>query len=233
METESRGAAAPTVIVGAEPCGNDGASGNGRIGFEELYQRAVSVLDEDGLVRLAKRKAAADRLQRLMRESGGHEVFDVAGVKLALCEYYMGCADGVCGRGIRKTFAACGVRLSDLFGAMDRNHELRTVYEYVRNVRNEAARVEAEELGVVAQEGQRRLVTEDGCRLNQRAVELSLKASMGDVYGDDGKDGGAKGDGKKVTYNLPNLTVNMIMSPAEIAAKGLAADARVGEVVNV
>lgn len=201
--------------------------------FGELYLRAVSVLDEEGLVRLEKRKRAAERLQRLMKESGRREVFDLEGVKRALCEYGMGALEGGRTRRIRDCFAKCGVRLSDLFGAMDRHHELRTVYEYICRTRSAEARAEAEELGVAAQEGQRRLVTEDGCRLNQRAVELSLKATMGDVYGDDGKDGGAKGDKKKVTYNLPNLTVNMIMSPAEIAAKRLDGNARVGEVVNV
>ena len=88
----------------------------------------------------------------------------------------------------------------------------------------------AEESASVAQESQLRLITEDGCDLNQRAVEVSLKATMRDVYGESNEVGPAK-DGKAgITYNFPNMTLNWIVAPG--AAGGAARNGGVAGAVG-
>ena len=63
-----------------------------------------------------------------------------------------------------------------------------------------------------------RLVTEEGCELNQKAVEVSLKATMKDVYGDG--DGASASDAKKsVTYSVPNMKATWISAQPGVAER--------------
>lgn len=187
------------------------------VSWEELLARAEASLDENGVATQAKREAAAEKCRARMEERGVRPSWNLDGVRRALAEYYRDCVLGECERGFRRVFAECGVHASDLFDAEGANPELRMVYEYIQKRRDEITRSEAKDLSRQAQAAQRRLVTEEGCDLNQRAVEVSLRATMKDIYGEDEKGGGGSDDKKGITYKFVNLTANWIVGPSEIA----------------
>lgn len=200
--------------------------------WKELVDRAEAALDDEGEAKMEKRRRAAEKRIRRMEERGIREVVDVESLRKGLCAYFADVTGGGRMRGFRRVIADFGVNVGDYFGgAEDRYADLKLVHEYIRGLMVKMAKDDAEETVTLAQEAQRRLITEDGCGLNQRAVEVSLKATMRDVYGD-GED--RKGEEKKpVIYSLPGLTVNMIMSPREIAAKKLDGSKLVSEVIDV
>lgn len=182
------------------------------ITWKELRSRAEASLDEQGLEDLERREGLVEKIRRRQERRGIRADVDVEGVKRALAAYHDDCVLRKCELGFKRCFALCGVKCSDFMDGRQLWPEFETVMRYIVKRRNEIWKMEALELGGRAQEGQRRLVTEEDCGLNQRAVEFSLKASMGDVYGD-GKTESGTGGGAKVVYNLPNLTVNMITAP--------------------
>lgn len=199
--------------------------------WDELVELAEADLDENGLASLDKRRHVAEKKWRRLKERGLPMHIDFEGAKRGLVAYYADCFDSARMKGVRKVFASVGARLVDYTGGVDYMPELWLAMDYISRHRKERDRLLAEEAGSLAQESQMRLVTEEGCELNQKAVEVSLKATMKDVYGEE-KDGGDKG-GSKVMYNLPGLTVNMIMSPEELAAKRLGGKEKVSEVIDV
>lgn len=188
------------------------------VSWEELLARAEAALDDKGLEAKERREAAAAKKLRRMRERGVEPKWDVGGIRRALAAYYADCVLGECRRGFRKVFASAGVVCADFFDARDAYPELRMVFEYIQAKRSEMAQTEAEELSRQAQAAQKRLVTEEGCELNQRAVELSLKATMKGVYGD-GDAGGERDAKKSVTYLFPNMRATWIVAPSEAAKR--------------
>lgn len=202
------------------------------ITWDELLFRAEAALDEAGLEKVVKRKAVAEKIRRRMEARGQAEFVDEGSMKRALCAYWADATYGGRMKGWRKVFAESGAKAGDfLGGATDRFPDLNTAFRYIQGLIGSMAREDAAETVALAQAGQRRLLTEDGCELNQRAVEVSLKATMKDVYGDGEKDGDAKR--KPIVYKFENLSVNMIMSPAELAAKRLDGATPVSEVIDV
>lgn len=188
--------------------------------WEQLLGYAELDLDERGEESWEKCKVSAEKKFRRARERGLAVEFPVDGVRAALVDYY---GIMVCGaegpRGISAICARHGVTTDALFVGQAYYPELRLVYDYVRNMGVKVAKARAVDIGIAAQASQERLVTEDGCELNQKAVELSLKATMRDVYGDGEKDGGASDAKKGISYNFPNMTVNWIVAPAELAKR--------------
>ena len=188
------------------------------VSWEELVARAEAALDEHGVEAHERRVAAAERISARNAKRGVSVKIDVGGVRKALVACY---ADYMAGgkSGVLKVFADAGVRYVDFRDGRALHPEFTLVMEYLKGVRDDVLRQAAEDLKSQAQDAQRRLVTEDGCELNQRAVELSLKATMKDVYGEDGGSGGG-GDAKKsISYIFPNMTVNWIVAPGELARK--------------
>lgn len=201
------------------------------VSWEELVARASAALDERGEKAHQNRVDSAARISERNAKRGVSVEIDVDGVRRALTAYYADCLSG--GRqGVMGVFAKAGVKYVDYRDGRALNPEFTLVMEYLKGVRDEVLRQSAEDLKSQAQDAQRRLVTQEGCELNQRAVELSLKATMRDVYGDGEDSKGAAGR-KPIIYNLPNLTLNMIMSPAELAAKKLDGKQLASEVINV
>ena len=198
-----------------------GISSAPEVTWEELLARAEAALDDKGLEAKERREVAAAKKLRRMKERGIEPKWDVPGIRRALAAYYADCVLGECVLGFRKVFAAAGVVCADFFDARDAYPELRMVFEYIQAKRIELTQTEAEELSRQAQAAQKRLVTEEGCELNQRAVELSLRATMKGVYGD-GDTGGEKDAKKSVTYLFPNMKATWIIAPSE-AAKQLEA----------
>ena len=202
-----------------------------RVTWDELLARAKASLDERGLERQAKREASAERIRRRNERNGVVLKFDRDGVRRALAAYYCDIVLGDRPRGYRKVFAEEGVVPSDLWLCEKVDADVMLVNEFINGEMHRAMRADAEEAGRLAQMSQRRLVTEEGCELNQRAVEVSLKATMRDVYGDGERDGDAKR--KPIVYRFENLTANFIMSPGELAEKRLDGATPVSEVVDV
>ena len=188
--------------------------------WEELLGRAQAALDEHGLEKQAKREKTAEKYLALLAKREITPTWDLEGVKRALAAYF---CDIVLGegrpKGFRGVFASEGVVVTDLWDSMDAYPEIRLVYEYILRQMKRSAEASAQELVGQAQRAQERLVTEDGCDLNQRAVELSLKATMRGVYGDGEKDGGASDAKRGISYSFPNMTVNWIVSPAELGKR--------------
>lgn len=188
------------------------------ISWEELVARAEAALDERGEEAHAKRVAAAERISARNAKRGISVEIDVEGVRRALAAYCSDCLSGG-GAGVMGVFAREGVKYVDYRDGRALHPEFTLVMEYLKGVRDEIVRQSAEDLKSQAQNAQKRLVTEEGCDLNQRAVELSLKATMRDVYGD-GEGSGGGGDAKKaISYSFPNMTVNWIMAPGELAKR--------------
>lgn len=188
--------------------------------WEDLVAMAEASLDEEGLRKLADQKVRGERFLANLRKRGRGR-FDEEGVRGALVEYYVSAVSDSCRRGFKEIFTARGV-ISDYLGGEYGYPEWRMVLKFAQEQMRKVSEIRAKEAAPVAQESQRRLVTEEGCQLNQRAVELSLKATMPEVYGDrsSGGEGGARDDRRAITYNFPNLTMNWIVSPAEMPKIG-------------
>lgn len=188
------------------------------VSWDELLARATAALDERGEEAHKKRVEAAARISARNAKRGISVSFDVDGVHRALTAYYGDCLAGG-KKGVMGVFAKEKVKYVDFRDGRALNPEFTLVMEYLKGVRDEVLRQSAEDLAAQAQDAQRRLVTEEGCELNQRAVELSLKATVKDVYGD-GEGSGGGGDAKKaINYNFPNMSMTWIIAPSEISAK--------------
>ena len=203
---------------GGTSSGADAAAEVPAVEWGWLLSRAMASLDEQGLERQAKREAAAERIKARMAKRGVKVGYDLDGVRRALAAYYSDVILSDRPKGFRKVFAEAGVMPSDFFDARETYPEFRLVYEYIYGRIKEVVATEAAEDVRQAQASQRRLVTEEGCELNQRAVELSLKATMKDVYGDGGGScGGGEADAKKaISYSFPNMTINWLVAPKEV-----------------
>jgi len=183
-----------------------------------ILAMAEASLDEQGEERLEKWRNVAAKRQKRMAKLGIRETADIDAMRRALCAYYADMlGDNRRVKGIKKVFAEAGASFGDFVGgAKDRYADLNLVYTYIQRLVREAAEADAVETVQLAQDGQRRLLTEDDCKLNQRAVEVSLKATMRNVYGEDG--GGAGGGGRDktaISYNFPNMTLNWIVAPGK------------------
>lgn len=186
--------------------------------WEELVERAEAGLDENGVTSLEKRRHVAEKKWRRLEERGLRMNADCNKVKQALVAYYADCFEAARSLGIRRVFARCGARIADYTDGKDYWPELWLVMDYISRNRKERDRILAEEAGSLAQESQMRLVTEEGCELNQKAVEVSLKATMKDVYGD-GEGAGASDAKKGVTYLFPNLKATWISVQPGVAER--------------
>lgn len=187
-----------------------GFDGDGwRDAWSRLLKRAEMALDEQGREHLARATAVADKLKAKNGIEG--EPAGTDGVRKALARYYADVAGDGGMLGFRKVFAECKVDPVDYFDLRELVPELRMVFNYILKFRDEMHKLEADEMGHLALDSQRRLVTEEGCELNQKAVELQLRASLKGVYGNEDKS--EKGGKSGVTYNLPGLTINMITAP--------------------
>lgn len=218
--------------VGSSSCSDDAVVPVKVPSWEDLVEMAEAALDDEGETKMEKRRRTAEKKIRRMKERKIREVVDVGALRKGLCAYYADVTGGGKVKGFRKVVSEFGVSVGDYFGgAEDRYADLKLVHEYIRGLMVAMAKDDAEETVMLAQAAQRRLITEEGCGLNQRAVEVSLKATMKDMYGPGDENGDEKR--KPVVYNLPGLTLNMIMSPGELTAKNLDGSRLVSEVIDV
>lgn len=199
--------------------------------WKQLVGMARLAMEDENEELVKKHEAMAARRQKFMYDNFIEETADLAALRRGLLEYYCEVVTTT-SRDVRGAFKRVGANYGDLHGGvLNRCFELWVVREYIVKLRGKIARAVAEESASVAQESQLRLITEDGCELNQRAVEVSLKATMRDVYGESNEVGTAK-DGKAgITYNFPNMTLNWIVAPGA-AAPGAAGNGGVAGTVG-
>lgn len=188
--------------------------------WKQLVGMARLAMEDENEELVKKHEAMAARRQKFMCDNFIDETADLAALRRGLLEYYCEVVTTT-SRDVRGAFKRVGANYGDLHGGvLNRCFELWVVREFIVRLRGKIARAVAEESASIAQESQLRLITEDGCELNQRAVEVSLKATMRDVYGESNEVGPAK-DGKAgITYNFPNMTLNWIVAPGAVGAAG-------------
>lgn len=194
-------------------------------GWNDLLSRAEGCLDEQGVAEYAKRKAASERKAARRRELTGSAKppYDWWMVKSVLVEYDR------CGR-FAEAVRACGGREAEVLEAKRWSAEIGLVYDFVWERLRERMRLRARDIAMSAQDGLERAVTDDECKLSVKALELALERTVPELYGDPGKlNGGGRGSGAQVVYNLPGLTLNLITPPKGL----LGAKCAESEVVDV
>lgn len=175
--------------------------------WESLLGDAMLSLDEQEEAQHAKRlEAAAKKLRRLGLSEPPVDRARVVRFLLA----YRGT-----GR-YRESLSSAGLTFSAATLAYDLWPESKAAMEYARRLKQrEREEVENDEIVDAARDGLRRLVSEDDCRLSQKAVSFALERLSRRDFGEEGADGKAGSRARAtVNYNLPGLTLNLITAPA-------------------
>jgi len=106
----------------------------------------------------------------------------------------------------------------EIVTALSKVPDVRMAYLFLRDRRNEAMELENEDILVAARKSLKTLVEKPGCEINVKAVTFAMekldRKNFGSVRNAD--DGGRA----PVVYNIPNLTMNLIVAPGELAADG-------------
>lgn len=179
-------------------------------GWDALYGRARLVLDEDGAAAEAKRREVAAK--KLRRAGLDAPPVDLGLVKRALVEYART-------KRYLPALESAGVGRDDMNLAYDLWPEAKTVYEYVRRMRDEARGQEMEEVADLATDKLKTLLRDDEgkCMVNAKLVMQTLERLDRRRFGEDGSCAdGAKGggDGEPMVYQISNVQMNLIGSDA-------------------
>ena len=182
--------------------------------WTDLVGRVRCSMDEQELSALVKREAAMKaKYERLWKTTHRRKPpFDLAKVRDALVRYERSCV-------FSRAVKAAGCSEADVVEARKWDADVALVYDFILDRATEVMRLRARDIAVEAQEGLETAVTTEGCKLNVKALELALERGASEVYGDPGKKGagGRTTKGAGVVYSLPNLTVNMITAPGDLA----------------
>lgn len=177
--------------------------------WEALLERCLMSLDEAAEESLRKSCDAAKR--KLARLGLREPPIDKAKVKKFLLLYSK----------LEKRHGKCleesGIDKTMLLTAYDLWPEAKFVRDYVRGLRHRAIEMGNEDRLADALDSLDRLNTEEDCKLNAKTVMFTLSSLDRKNYGD--QKVAAQGGKAAVTYIIPNLTANLIMSPAEIAER--------------
>ena len=76
------------------------------------------------------------------------------------------------------------------------------------------------EAPAMAQRSMVRLLTEEGCELNERAMEFALKTLRKETFGDSAGDEGQKGK-SPIVYQISGVQVNNTLIAGDMMAKAL------------
>ena len=157
----------------------------GSSAWKALLGRAVLALAEEGISAYRKRKDALERkLERNLSETGlTVPPYDFYMVQEVLVEYDK-C--GIFTEAIRN----CGAKESECIEARAWDADIKLVWDFVRERIKARLAARASDIAQEAQEGLRRLVTDEECKLNVKALKMALESVAPELYG-----GGAKGSG--------------------------------------
>lgn len=175
--------------------------------WKALLSRAVMALDEDMLSSYRKRKEALERkLERNLSENGlTVPPYDFYMVQEVLVEY------DKCGM-FMDAIRNCGGRESECIEARAWDADIRLVWDFVRERVKARMAARAVDIAQNAQDGLRRLVTDEDCKLNIKALKIALESVSPELYG-----GGAKGgeddeseEGRKKLPMSGGIMINII-----------------------
>lgn len=127
---------------------------------------------------------------------------------------------------------ACGVPKDMVLTAYDLWPESKFVRDYLAHRRHRSVEMDNEDLVESARDGLRRVMTEDGSKLNANAIMFALERLDPETFGAKRK---AAESEAQVVYNIPGLTLNMVVAPAELPnanPAGAAIDAEVVKCLN-
>lgn len=164
-----------------------------------------------------------------VREKKLFTEWDRRGIKKFLLEY------AKLENGFVKCVKLCEMSKLAIVTACSQIPEMHLVYSFVSDKRKKLMAMENEEILAKARRGLEKLVAEPECGINVKAVTFAMERLDRETFGVS-KDAGGVG-GVTVNYNIPNLNVALIMSPNEIAARGIGGKAigndSMGEVIGV
>lgn len=173
--------------------------------WARLEQSMLLSLDDHEIEGLERRRAAARR--KLERFGLAEPPIDRVGVQRFLLEYSsLNSNQGEC---LKKV----GVSKDAVLTAYELWPESRLVMEYVRRRRELVKEIDNEGLVDKAERGLERVMTEDGVKLNANAIMFALERLAPERFG--AKKKVAEGEAQ-VVYNIPGLTLNMVVAPSEL-----------------
>lgn len=170
-----------------------------------LLSRALASLDEDGGKALDKAREAARR--KLEKANMASPPVDMDEVKRVLLRY---------SRLDSSLLSVVKERRTDrlmLQTAWELWPDARAVRDYLTRMRKLDQAMGNEDMLDSAREGMRRLMTEDGAKLNAQTVMFAAERLDQEHFGPARR----KDDSERapVVYNLPGLTMNLVMAPGE------------------
>ena len=182
--------------------------------WKSLLARAQLALDEAALAAYRKRRDAQERrLARSMEEHGLKEApYDFYMVQEVLVEYDR-C--GVFSDALR----SCNGREGECIEARAWDADIRLVWDFVKARLKARMAARALDIAQEAQEGLRKLVTDEECGLNVKALKMALEGAVPELYGGGAKaseDGDEEGGAKRVPVGGGGILVKIV---ADAAAK--------------
>jgi hypothetical protein len=179
--------------------------------WEELRGRMLTSLDDHDAESFEKFKATAAK--KLRRRGLEEPPIDKAAVIRFLLLY--GKLDKAQGKCIKES----GIDKVMLLTAYELWPESHFVRNYIAKTLKKLHELENEDILEEARASLRKLNTVNDCKLNAKSVLFTVAGLDRENFGK--KEEGGGGAKQQIVYNIPNLTMNMIMSPSELEAKGV------------
>lgn len=180
---------------------------SGSPAWESLLARAVMSLDESEAAAHEKRRDECDRRYARRLEKAGLMVspYDWYQVREVLVEYDR------CGR-FDEALRRCNGKESECLEAKSWDEDVRLVWDFLVRQSKERLAARASDIAQDAQEGLRRLVTDEACRLDTKAIKIALESAAPELYGGGGR--GDRGAGEEGPRRLPvgggGIMINII-----------------------
>lgn len=175
--------------------------------WDMLLQRCLASLDEQATESLEKSRASAQR--KLAAQGLSEPPIDKEAVKRFLLLYAK--LDKRQGKCIEES----KIDKSMLLTAYVLWPESRIVRDYLADMRHKALEMDNEDRLANALDSLDTLNTKPDCKLNAKTVMFTVQSLDRKNFGD-AKGSGPGGGRANITYILPGLTFNAIMSPAEL-----------------
>ena len=182
--------------------------------WKSLLARAQMALDEEALAAYRKRKDGLERrLARSMEEHGLKEApYDFYMVQEVLVEYDR-C--GVFSDALR----SCNGREGECIEARAWDADIRLAWDFVKARLKARMAARAMDIAQVAQEGLGRLVADEECGLNVKALKMALEGAVPELYGGGGKpseaEDGDAGGAKRVPIGGGGILVKIVADAAK------------------
>lgn len=191
--------------------------------WEELRGRMLTELDEHEAERFEKCKAvAAKKLRR--RGLTEPPIDKTAVIRFLLLYGKLEKRQGLC---VKES----GIDKVMLLTAYDLWPECNFVRNYIARMRNKLHELENEDILEEARSGLRKLNTTEDCKLNAKTIMFTMSGLDKERFGK--KEESSRGARQQINYSFPNLNLTMIMSPAELEARGLKQVEDKGVVIDV